>query len=242
MQDNIPGLLPTDPDSLPFFHQRPMTGGRFEQQLGFIPQLLSLKYNGWMALIHLTSMRMFNRHGQPLSISDEFASVINTLSRHSIRIPHQLSDPAWLVCEALQRRHDIGRGSLFVIDYWDCLSTQDPHAGTHWKNSKGRYSAGTSKSSMHAPPFIERHERLRTFLPVHDWRDKPRENNVYLIDQFAASDERATDIWEEIPEVNERWGCEFYEGFVATHRNSQLKPQYNSNNKCSHIIKYRHDN
>lgn len=66
------------------------------------------KYNGWRALMHVPTGTMFNRHGRRLSIQHEFAKALA-----------QLQDSAtfeWLDCEALERRHSIGRGTLIVLD------------------------------------------------------------------------------------------------------------------------------
>jgi hypothetical protein len=50
---------------------------------------------------------MWNRHGNPLSISKDFSEALETL---------QGCDMEWLDTEALERRHNIGRGTLIVLD------------------------------------------------------------------------------------------------------------------------------
>jgi hypothetical protein len=50
---------------------------------------------------------MWNRHGQQLTIADEFTDALEASS--CCRIP-------WLDCEALERRHHIGQGTLIVLD------------------------------------------------------------------------------------------------------------------------------
>ncbi len=67
------------------------------------------KVNGWRALVHCESGRMFNRKGEPLSIAGQFDGVLNALEG-------ACNDPAleWLDCEAFERRHALGKGSLVV--------------------------------------------------------------------------------------------------------------------------------
>ncbi len=50
---------------------------------------------------------MFNRRGELLSIADEFTDALKDHSRSRL---------VWPDCEALERRHGIGRGSLIVLD------------------------------------------------------------------------------------------------------------------------------
>ena len=69
------------------------------------------KWNGWRALVHVPSGAIYNRHGKLLSIAAEFASALEifraTLDAEAFK---------WVDCEALERRHGIGRGTLIVLD------------------------------------------------------------------------------------------------------------------------------
>jgi len=67
------------------------------------------KFNGWRAMLHVPSGAMFNRYNEPLSISGEFAAAIQSI-RKSFGVGE------WMDCEALERRHGRGQGSLVVID------------------------------------------------------------------------------------------------------------------------------
>ena len=64
---------------------RPLAGGR----LGLVPKpnvhLWSAKLNGWRAPVHTPTGTMWNRHGQQLTIADEFTDALNALS--CCRIP-----------------------------------------------------------------------------------------------------------------------------------------------------------
>src|ERR1041385_8150163 len=86
---------------------RPLNGGRFGLVAKKPIHLWSAKLNGWRALIHTPTGTMFNRQGEELTIASEFAEALNDLSRSSIE---------WLDCEALERRHNIGRGTLIILD------------------------------------------------------------------------------------------------------------------------------
>jgi len=69
------------------------------------------KFNGWRALVHLPSGAIFNRHGQPLSIGQEFATALGIL-----RATLDCEAFKWVDCEGLERRHAIARGTLIVLD------------------------------------------------------------------------------------------------------------------------------
>jgi len=217
-------LVMMEPGSIPFFPQRPASGGHFRGQLGLTPQLFSLKYNGWMGLLHLPTKQMWNRHGKKLSIENDFSAAIEQL--YGDRYAYDgmpMSDGAkkceWLVCEALQRRHHLGQGSLFVIDYMP-----------------------TGKFSDEDWSFAMRQEWLSNWIEIHPPWVKPTPDSTMLISNQSISDESLVEMWNDIPRLNEEWGCEFYEGFVATQASSPYKRQHTANNKCSHIIKYRYDN
>lgn len=90
---------------------RPIQGGRLE----LAPPKRGLwfaepKYNGWRALVHCPSGTMWNRHGKRLTIARCFREALDEL--------RDLSDEGlvWCDCEALERRHDLARGTLIVLD------------------------------------------------------------------------------------------------------------------------------
>ena len=90
---------------------RPIQGGRLE----LAPPKRGLwfaepKLNGWRALIHTPSGTMWNRHGALLTIADCFRPALATLAKLA---SHGL---VWADCEALERRHNLGRGTLVVLD------------------------------------------------------------------------------------------------------------------------------
>jgi hypothetical protein len=89
------------------FPARPLNGGRFGLVCKKPIYFWSPKFNGWRAIVHAPTGTMFNRHGEELSIIGEFTEPLENLRRSAID---------WLDCEALERRHEIGRGSLIMLD------------------------------------------------------------------------------------------------------------------------------
>src|ERR1051326_3324371 len=137
------------------FPARPLNGGRFGLVTKKPVHLWSMKVNGWRALIHTPTGTMFNRQGEELTIAGEFAEALEDLSRSSIE---------WLDCEALERRHNIGRGTLIILD-----------AVGPVLNAGQRYTT-----------LIEEAERLK--WPSLGIGQRPEEHQAYLLKQTAMSD------------------------------------------------------
>jgi hypothetical protein len=106
----------------PSYPARPLNGGPLELappkpgQWSYEP-----KYNGWRALVHAPTGSMFNRRGQPLSIAGEFGRALERLRAAVVRVNGRAVE--WFDCEALDRRHALGRGTLLVFDLpdgWGC--------------------------------------------------------------------------------------------------------------------------
>jgi hypothetical protein len=96
---------------------RPLNGGNLDKPNAIVPPAPSAwegKGNGWRLTVHVPSGTCFNRHNEPLTISDEFKPALKLLQRS----PFQ-----WLDCEGLSRRHGIGKGSLIVLDIIDLHET-----------------------------------------------------------------------------------------------------------------------
>ena len=93
------------------FPARPIQGGRLE----LAPPKRGLwfaepKLNGWRALIHTPTGTVWNRHGTPLTIAECFRPALAALAKLASR------GLVWADCEALERRHNLGRGTLVVLD------------------------------------------------------------------------------------------------------------------------------
>lgn len=192
---------------------RPMAGGR----LGLMPKprvhFWSAKLNGWRAPIHTPTGTMWNRHGQELTIADEFSQALESLS--GCRLP-------WLDCEALERRHEIGCGSLIVLD---------------------QITPGLPANERHRQLIEEAH---RLGWPLLRVGAKPEPNRVYLLFQVALSETSPSgkvslDVcWKEMQRLNQEWHAEFYEGLVAKRADSIYPIQLrHADAHCPYWIKHR---
>lgn len=95
-----PITYPARPAKGGFDPTHPLTGDwRYEPKL-----------NGWRTLLHLPTGALYNRHGESLSIGNEFRWAIGELNARFG------SEYTWLDCEALERRHKILQGWLIVLD------------------------------------------------------------------------------------------------------------------------------
>jgi len=161
---------------------RPKQGGDFPTALsaGCYPDLeqwrVTPKLNGWRALVHVPSRTMFNRHGSRLSIQSEFNPALDQL---------QFSPFEWLDCEALERRHGIGKGTLVVLD---CVTVEHT--------------------------FDERMTMLREFFPIMPPPLGVLPEFVYAGDSFMAGRDTALGTWDKFIALNEAARAVFYEGFV----------------------------
>ncbi|HVY68921.1 MAG TPA: hypothetical protein VHH73_03290 [Verrucomicrobiae bacterium] len=173
---------------------RPVNGGAWEHAMPKIGEwLYEPKFNGWRALVHIPSGAMFNRHGQQLSIAAEFQPALRDLS-----VAHYRLGCDWLDVECLERRHNIGRGSLIVLDLPD-------HATL---------------------PYAERQRMVaERFVELPDPRFIA-ENLIYRPSVHEAWEVNAR--WRELQAANVALGCDFYEGLVAKRADSPYPVQLHS--------------
>ena len=95
--------------NLPTYPMRPINGGRFD--LAYPKRgewFYEPKYNGWRALVHAPTGTMFNRHGERLTIASEFKESLAMLKESPVA--------EWFDMEGLDRRHNLCRGSLVILD------------------------------------------------------------------------------------------------------------------------------
>jgi hypothetical protein len=156
------------------------------------------KYNGWRALVHAPSGTMFNRHGQRLSIQREFGSALAILG--GLQLNNGVEVVEWFDCEALERRHAIGRGTLLVFDYIS--------------------SAGEA--------YVRRKQHLSQALPVHDYRVKPRSEIACSVGAFGPEELDALELYHRLKQFNGQWQCPFYEGVLAKRTDSLYPIQLRS--------------
>lgn len=192
---------------------RPLNGGRFGLVSKRPTHLWSAKLNGWRALCHAPTGTIFNRQGEELTIAGEFTDALENMSRSGIE---------WLDCEALERRHNIGRGCLVILDaILPSLTASD------------RYCR-----------LVDEADRLG--WPTMSIGVRPEDKMVYLVKQAAMSDASPTGKlaltgwWNEMQSLNRAWGADFYEGLVAKRADSLYPIQHRSpDSECPFWIKHR---
>jgi len=173
---------------------RPVNGGPLEKAPGKVGKwFYEPKYNGWRAIVHVPSGRMFNRHGQALSIVQEFAKALRQVRESPFE---------WLDCEALERRHGIGRGTLIVLD-----------------------APGLSISEHRSPTYEDRRVFLGQHFPVLPAETQPNAEAVCLPPAFDYESIEALLWFHSLQCQNLDWNCNFYEGVVAKRADSLYPSQ-----------------
>jgi hypothetical protein len=190
---------PTVPVRACTYPARPLNGGSLERALPKAGQwCYEPKYNGWRALVHAPSGTMFNRYGTRLSIAKEFSTALALLQE--IRLMGPSGAVEWFDCEALERRHGLGRGTLMVFDY---------------------IQAGNK------PPYLERATRLAGVLRVHPYAEIPEPERVYALVSIPGT-LNASEFYRELRQLNRQWRCTFYEGLVGKRADSLYPVQLRS--------------
>ncbi len=192
---------------------RPFNGGRFGLVSKGPVHLWSAKLNGWRALVHTPTSTVFNRHGEVLSIADQFAEALGNLRRSRIE---------WLDTEALERRHAIGKGSLMILD-----------AIVPYLTAMDRYRLLREEAARLNWPTLrisDRPEEDRTFLVEQTpLSDSSTDGRLVLMHS-----------WEEMQCINREWKVDFYEGLVAKRVDSIYPIQLRSpQSECPFWIKHR---
>ena len=203
--DSIPAHPPT-------FPARPIRGGKLE----LAPKKSGVwfaepKFNGWRALVHTSTGAMWNRHGQRLTIEREFEAALDQLR------PLAESGLVWADCEALERRHQIGRGSLVVLDWI-------PESGSPTYEERREFLAGLVET-----------ERLST----GEWQSFP-ENALFLPPSVRDEGSAALDFYTGLKAINRRLRCDFFEGVVMKRGNASYPMQLRSDTEeCRAMAKHR---
>ena len=191
---NIPALIT--------YPARPIQGGRLE----LAPPKRGLWYaepklNGWRTLIHTPTGTMWNRHGALLTIADCFRLALGALAKLASR------GLVWADCEALERRHNLGRGTLVVLDVI-------PETG--------------------APSYEQRRALLESLLPMDAvfrgdaTRQVPCGAVVLAPTMRAQSQADALAFYQRLREANRALRCDFFEGVVMKRAESPYPVQLRS--------------
>lgn len=144
---------------------------------------------------------MWNRHGALLTITDCFRPALARLAQLDS------SGVVWADCEALERRHNLGRGTLIVLD-------AVPASGS--------------------PTYEQRRAQLEALLPSDrslegDLLHSIPHDAVLLaparcIDAHAA----ALEFYQRLRDANRALHCDFFEGVVMKRADSPYPVQLRS--------------
>jgi hypothetical protein len=174
------------------------------------------KINGWRAIVHAPTGRMWNRKGQRLSIEQEFAVVLEAI--RNANLPPEIE---WLDCEALERRHTLGRGSLVLLDYIPAKSD------TYEQRQQSLYKVlGDTLTPWPVEQISPPEDKLLHFAYTYEDGEDP--------------DLSPSAAWERLQSLNKLWKAEVFEGFVAKKLDSKYPRQLRSPNQETHEwIKHR---
>jgi ATP-dependent DNA ligase len=184
------------------FPARPIQGGR----LDLAPPKRGLwfaepKLNGWRALIHTPTGTMWNRHGTLLTIADCFRPALAALAKLGN------GGLVWADCEALERRHNLGRGTLVVLDVI-------PESGS--------------------PIYTARRALLESLLPCDPVFDgdssRPVPSGAVVLTPTRRADSHADALafYQRLRDANRVLGCDFFEGVVMKRADSAYPVQLRS--------------
>ena len=197
--------------SLISYPARPIQGGKLDRA----PKKIGLwyaqpKYNGWRAVVHCPSGTMWNRHGGRLSIAHEFDAARLELKKLSER------GLVWADCEAMERRHNVGRRSLIVLD---------------WISDVG------------SPTYEERRVFLESLLPLERMslgEGTIPEDSVMLAPSIAETNGQALQLYRSLEAINRSVLADVFEGVVMKRAVGAYPVQLRSpDEKCRFWQKHR---
>ena len=185
--------------SLISYPARPIQGGKLDRA----PKKIGLwyaepKYNGWRAVVHCPSGTMWNRHGGRLSIAGEFDAALAELKSFSS------AGLVWADCEAMERRHNVGRRSLIVLDWI-------PDSGS--------------------PTYEERREFLESILPLERMSQSEGtmpEDSVLLAPSIPDTNGQALQLYRSLEAINRSVLADVFEGVVMKRSRSTYPVQLRS--------------
>ena len=184
------------------FPARPIQGGRLE----LAPPKRGLWYaepklNGWRAILHTPTGTRWNRHGTLLTIADCFRPALAALAKLASR------GLVWADCEALERRHNLGRGTLVVLDLV-------PESGS--PGYTGRRAL--LESRIESAPVLAG-DVVTKNVPT---------GAVLLIPSLRVDHAEALAFYQRLRAANRALGCDFFEGVVMKRADSPYPVQLRS--------------
>jgi len=214
---------------IPPFPARPINGGPLERaRPKLYPERWAYepKVNGWRAVIHTPSGAMFNRQGEPMSIAGEFGIVLEALRIQNIDLKaadaHAFA-PEWLDCEAFERRHNLGRGSLVLFDYIPAPTDKTPWGERQLILSDIIHPCGEIRPGFHRWQF--------------DCEPPPQ--NAVLRFQSPFGNSSTDHYWKHLQDLNKHWNAEVFEGLVAKRTDVPYPHTTSATHETPHWIKHR---
>jgi hypothetical protein len=143
---------------------------------------------------------MFNREGKRLSIAHEFADALALLKKTQLE---------WADCEALERRHNIGRGTLILLD--------QVVGGRHYRDRRSLLEivcpfAGIASYKTLNQPLPN---NTVVLTPSHPAEGALIPIGTVCPETVGSEYEKMRGLWDILKECNRELGCDFYEGLVA---------------------------
>ncbi len=197
--------------SLISYPARPIQGGKLDRA----PKKIGVwyaqpKYNGWRAVVHCPSGTMWNRHGGRFTIAHEFDAALREL-RKLVE-----AGLIWADCEAMERRHSVGRRSLIVLDLI---------------------------SDAGSPTYEERREFLESLVPLERMslgEGTMPEDSVLLTPSIADTNGQALQLYRSLEAINRSVLADVFEGVVMKRAVSAYPVQLRSpDGKCRFWQKHR---
>ncbi len=177
------------------------------------------KVNGWRAWLHCPTGHMFNRHLERLSIESDFKIVTDSLKNFPAE---------WLDVEAFERRHNLGRGSIVVLDYlpFDPQSSLDARQ-EYLQNLLQGCSQWEPWQFMHRKP--PENAVLTFAYHFTDYGIDPPAVPLGDRESFPGEDiDGIHTNWEHLQRMNKTLRAEVFEGMVAKRRDSLYPVQRRS--------------
>jgi len=194
---------------------RPVNGGRLEsapKKVG--PWICQPKIDDWRAILHAPTGRIWNRHGQPLSIAADIQPAIKFI---------QSRDHEWLDVGVLERRHEMLKGRIVIFDW---IPTVKFYAGINHETRRAEL-----KKDFDVLPANPRNAGDRLVFLIPEWAGDKIELSYDAL-QFINAD------------IKKQLGTEhnFYEGLVCKRTDKPYPAQLLSPNKeTPWMIKHRFD-
>jgi hypothetical protein len=177
------------------------------------------KVNGWRAIVHAPTGKMWNRRGKRLSIEHEFTAVLEAI--RNADLPPEME---WLDCEAFERRHALGKGSLVLFDYMPRPTDKTPWENRQILLADAIHPCGETRDGFERWQF----DRV------------PPPQDRALIFQSPFPESSLEHYWQTLQDMNKLWNAEVFEGFVAKRLDSTYPRQLRSPNlETPHWVKHR---